>query len=124
MPDKYRYNMMDLVFDSILLGGKNKKMDICEKMKIEAGPRCCKCQDYVDKTLKIYIRMDHKLHGPQEYCRKCVGDLPDEKFESLWLKQKDGKRIMIDIDQMDRDKRKKAMDDEMSIFKRVKEPVT
>lgn len=128
MPDQYRYSsadMLNTIFDSSMAslgwGGKKGAMDIAERMKIQTGPRCCKCFDYVDKTLKIYIRMNHKIHGPQEYCRKCVGEIPDEKFEEIWQKQKNGKHILFDVDQSKREKQKQAMEKEMSIFRRVKE---
>ena len=108
MPDKYRYSTPDILF--------NKGVD---RLQIMAGPHSSKCFDYVDKTLKIYIRLDHKVMGPQELCRKCITGLPDAEFEKAWEKQKSGKRIIYNANEIKKREAKKAMESEMDIYRRV-----
>ena len=119
MPDKYRYSGVDLI--SSTFNANRKFNDLTNTLKIQMGPRCDKCFDYVDKTLKIYIRSNHKITGPNQLCRRCISGMPDEKFEATWKKQMEGKRIIYDTDKIARREKKKAMDSEMDIYRRKAE---
>lgn len=117
MPDKYRYSGIDLISSAF---DKNSKFnDLTNTLKIQMGPRCDRCFDYVDKTLKIYVRSNHKITGPNQLCRRCISGMTDEKFEATWKHQMEGKRIIYDTDKIARREKKKAMDSEMDIYRRV-----